>query len=287
MTDQRIIWLASFPKSGNTWMRAFLANYFIGGAKGLSINELRKFTLGDIRADFYDAAAGGKFEINTIEDYLSLRAKALRLILNARQGNHFVKTHHQSVVYDDTPLIPPDITAAAIYIVRNPFDVVPSYARHSGSSVEKAVEAILDASRFSHTPRGLIEVIGRWDHHVASWTESEGLAMHIARYEDLRDNPKVGFGKVFDFLKVKPDPKQFSNALKLTRLEALKKQEQKTGFIERPKEMSAFFHSGKVGGWRQSLTDEQVAKIHNEFEPTLRKFYPEIAEETAAIAARV
>jgi len=268
-------------------MRAFLANYFIGGGKGLSINELRKFTLGDIRADFYDAAAGGEFEIETIEDYLSLRTKALRLILNARQGTHFVKSHHQSIVYHGSPLIPPEITAAAIYIVRNPFDVVPSYARHSGTSVEEAVEAILDPSRFSYTPRGLVEIIGRWDHHVESWTDSEGLAMHVVRYEDLRDNPKIGFGKVFDFLKVKPDPQQFANALKLTRLEALKKQEQKTGFIERPKEMSSFFHSGKVGGWRKSLTDEQVARLHTEFEPTLRKFYPEIAEETAAIAARV
>lgn len=287
MSDQRIIWLASFPKSGNTWMRAFLANYFIGGKKGLSINELRKFTLGDIRADFYDAAAGGTFEIESVEDYLALRSKALRLILNARQGTHFVKSHHQSIVYHDVPLIPPEITAAAIYIIRNPFDVVPSYARHSGSSVAEAVDAILDPDRFSTTPRGLLEVIGRWDHHVASWTESEGLAMKLVRYEDLRDNPKEGFGKVFDFLKVKPDPKQFANALKLTRLEALKKQEQKSGFIERPQEMSSFFHSGKVGGWRKSLTDEQVARLHNEFEPTLRKFYPELADETAAIAARV
>lgn len=287
MNDQRIIWLASFPKSGNTWMRAFLANYFIGGTKGLSINELRKFTLGDIRADFYDAAAGGKFEIGSIEDYLALRPKALRLILNAREGTHFVKTHHQSIIYQDAPLIPPEITAAAIYIVRNPFDVVPSYARHSGTSVEEAVDAILDPSRFSTTPRGLVEIIGRWDHHVDSWTESQGLAMHVVRYEDLRDDPKVGFGKVFDFLKVRPDPKQFANALKLTRLEALKKQEQKSGFIERPKAMSSFFHSGKVGGWRKVLTDEQVARLHTEFEPTLRKFYPELAEETAAIAARL
>lgn len=286
MTDQRIIWLASFPKSGNTWMRAFLANYFIGGPKGLSINELRKFTLGDIRADFYDAAAGGKFEIETLQEYLALRPKALRLIMQARDGTHFVKTHHQSVVYEDVPLIPPELTAAAIYIMRNPFDVAPSYARHAGSNLDDAIDAMLDPARLSRSPRGLFEVIGRWDTHIDHWTGSPGLAMHVVRYEDLRDDPKVGFGKVFDFLKVNPDPKQFANALKLTKLEALKKQEQKTGFIERPKEMSAFFHSGKVGGWRKSMTDAQIARIHREFEPTLQKYYPEIAEETAVIAAR-
>lgn len=286
MSDNRIIWLASFPKSGNTWMRAFLANYFIGGPKGLSINELRKFTLGDIRADFYDAAAGGKFELNSLEEYLALRPKALRLILNAREGTHFVKTHHQSILIDGQPLVPPEITAAAIYIIRNPFDVVPSYARHGGTGIDEAIAAMLDETRLSSSPRGLFEVIGRWDKHVESWTESEGLAMHIVRYEDLRDDPKAGFGKVFEFLRVQPDAKQFANALKLTRLEALKKQEQKSGFIERPKEMSAFFHSGKVGGWRKTLTEKQIATLHNAFEPTLRKFYPEIAEETALIAAR-
>ena len=286
MSDNRIIWLASFPKSGNTWMRAFLANYFIGGSKGLSINELRRFTLGDIRADFYDAAAGGKFELSTLEEYLALRPKALRLILNAREGTHFVKTHHQSVVIEGQPLVPPEITAAAIYIMRNPFDVVPSYARHAGTGIDEAIEAMLDPTRLSASPRGLFEVIGRWDKHIESWTESQGLAMHVVRYEDLRDDPKAGFGKVFDFLKVRADPKQFANALKLTRLEALKKQEQKSGFIERPKEMSAFFHSGKVGGWRKTLSDQQIATLHTAFEPTLRKFYPEIADETAAIAAR-
>ena len=286
MNDQRIIWLASFPKSGNTWMRAFLANYFIGGPKGLSINELRRFTLGDIRADFYDAAAGGKFDFKTIDDYLAVRPKALRLILNARDGHHFVKTHHQSIVLNGQPLIPPEITAAAIYIIRNPFDVAPSYARHAGSSVDEAIDAMLDESRLSVTPRGISEVVGRWDNHIASWTESTGLAMHLVRYEDLRADPKAGFGRIFDFLKIKPDPGPFANALRLTKLENLKKQEQKHGFIERPKEMSAFFHSGKVGGWRKTLTDAQIAKLHNAFEPTLRKYYPEIVDDTAAIAAR-
>lgn len=286
MTDNRIIWLASFPKSGNTWMRAFLANYFIGGTKGLSINELRKFTLGDIRADFYDAAASGKFELNSLDEYLALRPKALRLILNARDGTHFVKTHHQSILVHDQPLIPPEITAAAIYIMRNPFDVVPSYARHSGIDIDGAIDAMLDPSRLSSSPRGLFEIIGRWDDHVSSWTESEGLARHIVRYEDLRDDPKTGFAKVFGFLQVRPDPKQFANALKLTRLEALKKQEQKSGFIEKPKEMSAFFHSGKVGGWRNTLSDAQITRLHTAFEPVLQKFYPEIAAETASIAAR-
>lgn len=267
-------------------MRAFLANYFMGGVKGMSINELRKFTTGDIRADFYDAAAGGRFTIDTIQDYLALRPKAMRLIARSREGTHFVKTHHQSVMYAQQPLIPPEVTAAAIYIMRNPFDIVPSLARHNGVSLDEAIEGMLDEERLTRSPRGLFEVIGRWDRHIESWQDSPGLALKTVRYEDLRDNPKVGFGKVFEFLRVRPDPKQFASALKLTKLEALKKQEQKSGFIERPKEMSSFFHSGKVGGWRKGMTEKQIATLHTAFEPTLRKFYPEIADETAAIAAR-
>lgn len=287
MTDHRIIWLASFPKSGNTWMRAFLANYFIGGKDGLSINELRKFTTGDVRGDFYDAAAGGTFKVETVEDYLALRPKALQLIARSREGTHFVKTHHQSVVYQDVPLIPPEVTAAAIYIMRNPFDIVPSYARHNSVSADQAIDALLGEVPLAQSPRGLFEIIGRWDDHIASWHESPGLALQMVRYEDLRDDPKTGFGKVFNFLQVRPDPVQFKNALKLTKLEALKKQEQKQGFVERPKTMGAFFHSGKVGGWRKSLTDAQIARLHTAFEPALRKWYPELVDETAQIAARV
>ena len=286
MNDHRIIWLASFPKSGNTWVRAFLANYFVGGRKPVSINKLHEFTTGDVRADFYDRAAGGKFSIQSIEDYFALRPKALRLIHDARSGSVFVKTHQINIVQDGIELIPAKLTGAAIYILRNPFDVAPSFARHAGTTIDEAIAKMSDPNGHSASPRGLFEIYGSWDAHVTSWTEAKGLPRSVVRYEDLRDDPKAGFTKVLDFLRVKPDPVQLRNALKNTRLDALQQQEKTEGFHEKPNEMSSFFHKGQVGGWRSELNNEQVARLFEAFESKIRKWYPEFADEAAEIAGR-
>jgi hypothetical protein len=92
---QRIIWLASFPKSGNTWARTFLANYFQPPGKAVDINSLRQFTTADVRQDFFDKADGGRFRGKTVSDWIKVRPKALRLIAASKSGHHFVKTHCQ------------------------------------------------------------------------------------------------------------------------------------------------------------------------------------------------
>jgi len=100
MSDlRRIIWLASYPKSGNTWMRSLLAQYFMPPGQAPDINNLRRFTTADVRQDFFDAANGGPFSGKGAEDWLRVRPRALRLIAASKPGTHFVKTHCQAVRY--------------------------------------------------------------------------------------------------------------------------------------------------------------------------------------------
>ena len=137
---RRIIWLASFPKSGNTWVRSFLANYFQPPGKTLDINSLRHFTTSDVRQDYFDKAAGRPFKGETIDDWIAVRPKALRLIAASKDGHHFVKTHCQVAKIGPIDVILPEVTAAAVYILRNPFDIAPSYARHLSLDVDAAIE---------------------------------------------------------------------------------------------------------------------------------------------------
>ncbi len=281
---RRIIWLASYPKSGNTWTRSFLANYFQPQGHALDINSLRLFTTADVRQDFFDRAAGRPFRPETIDDWLAMRPRALRLIAGSKPGHHFVKTHCQILKIKGVDLIPPEVTAAAVYILRNPFDVVPSLARHLAVDLDTAAARLGDRTTIHMSPTRLFEIIGRWDEHVRSWTTAPGLPIHIMRYEDMLADPAAAFRRLFGFLKLPVDEVRLAQALELTSFEALQKQEREKGFLERPKEMARFFHSGTVGGWRQELSPAQVGRLRKAFRLTLKKWYPELMDETRDFA---
>lgn len=287
---QRIIWLASYPKSGNTWVRTFLANYFLGQKREIGINALREFTLSDARLDFYKRAAGGIYPpLNAdIASYMRVRSDALRLIAAAREGNHFVKTHQILDQVGGMPLIPPALTAAAIYVLRNPFDVAPSFARHTGQNLDDTIAMMTNPKSIVGSPAtGIYDILGRWDDHVRSWTSAQGLPLVTVRYEDLLSNPRKGFMPIFDFLKTRVNTTHFKATIRKTSFESLRKQEDEAGFIERPPGMEKFFHSGRSGGWRETLSDKQVATLHAAFAPGLKEWYPELAEETGKIAEKV
>ena len=282
---QQIIWLASYQKSGNTWMRVFLANYFAPKGRKLSINQLNEFTTSDVRIDYYDRAAGGQFAGETIEDSLAIRPRVQRLIAQSKPGHHFVKTHSCIGSMNDVPLINPQVTAAAIYIMRNPFDVIPSFARHSARTNDEMIDAMIDPKAIFRSEDGIYEMIGRWDDHIESWLTAPGLPQINVRYEDMIADTQGTMRKVLTFLKVPIKESQLKQAIRASSFSELRKQERQQGFTERPDRMDAFFVTGKSGGWREALTASQIGRIREEFRGALEKHYPELLEETASYAA--
>lgn len=283
--QQQIIWLASYQKSGNTWMRVFLSNYFAPKGRNLSINRLNEFTTSDIRLDFYDRAAGGRFAGKTVVDSLRLRPAVQREIARSKQGHHFVKTHSQVATIHDTPLINPEVTAAAIYIMRNPFDVVPSFARHSGRTIDEMIDAMVDRNAVFRSTDGIYEFVGRWDEHVQSWLNAPGLQHIAVRYEDMVADTATEMTRVLEFLRIPVRQGQLKRAVRASSFSELRKQERTQGFSERPDQMEAFFVTGTKGGWRNTLSPAQVARIRTEFHDALEKYYPEMMAETAEVAA--
>lgn len=287
MTDaQRIIWLASFPKSGNTWTRSFLAHYFMAPGEAPDINNLRKFTTADVRQDFFDKAAGRPFVAADFEDWLATRQKALRLIALSKPGHHFVKTHSRVERHGRHHLIPPEVTAAAVYIMRNPFDLALSYGRHLNLSVDDVTRNMCFEGAMNVTPTNLFEVIGRWDTHIASWTQAPGLPLHVMRYEDMIADTERAFRGLLGFLRAPVQDGTLRRAIRATSFSALRKQEEEKGFRERPPEMERFFARGEAGAWREELTPAQVGALREAFLPVIERWYPELVAETAEVAAR-
>ncbi|HAR51279.1 MULTISPECIES: sulfotransferase domain-containing protein [Roseovarius] len=282
---RRIIWLSSYPKSGNTWMRSLLAHYFMPKGKAPDINNLREFTTADVRQDFFDAANGGPFRGKDMQEWMQVRTKALRLIAGAKPNFHFVKTHCQPVKLFDLPVIPPEVTAGAIYILRNPFDLAPSFARHQSCDIDTAIDRMANPDTIMGTPTGIIDLLGRWDDHIDRWTNAPGLKKRVIRYEDMLAKPGPEMRALIGhYLGQDVDAPKLAHAIKSTEFSKMKKQEEEKGFTERPEGMQSFFAKGTSGVWREDLTPAQVGRIRKEFLPTLEKYYPELLDETAAFA---
>jgi hypothetical protein len=257
-----IIWLASYPKSGNTWMRAFLHNLLRDAPAPVPINELTQFTIGDTLVEWYAEIAGRPLEGMSDAELAKLRPIVHRRFTQQHADSVFVKTHMALGEAAGMPTITMDCTAGAIYLIRDPRDVAISAAAHFGTDIDGAIAIMNDPT--AHTRFDGINVpqyYGTWSQHVRSWTTEPNKMLRVVRYEDLLDKPGPTFGGLARFLGLKPSPARLVKAIKFASFDELRKQEQKSGFIERSLSGGEFFREGRAGQWRERLTPEQIARI--------------------------
>ncbi len=268
-----LVWLASYPKSGNTWLRAFLHNLLRAPAKPMNINEIDSFTLGDSHAAWYRPLTGKPPDQLSPEDLAELRPKAHRAMMTAHPDSVFVKTHSYLGESRGVPLITMDCTAGAIYVVRNPLDVVLSFADHFGLSVDKALEAMARDDGLSSPTEGHVrQFIGSWSMHVRSWTQQPNSQLLVLRYEDMLDTPFKTFGRTARFLGLKPPRARLSKAIRFSSFKSLKSQEDRAGFKERSENSRRFFRAGKKDQWKDKLTPEQVRAIVDRHREQMSRF---------------
>jgi hypothetical protein len=264
----KIMWLASYPKSGNTWVRAFLHNLMRNPDEAYNLNRLSDFTLSDCQMrwfQLFDPRPGPEI---SKEEIAALRPKVHEAMTKASPDTVFVKTHNALVMDRGTPMITMEYTAGAIYIVRNPLDVVISHSHHYGLTIDESIKAI-------NTPglQGLNEEIhcyerhGSWSEHVYSWTQNPSPALHVVRYEDMLDSPHRTFAGITAFLGLEPPRQRLEKAMRLSSFRVLQEQEKRFGFIERSKSAEMFFRAGRKDQWRKLLTPSQIdalASVHHE-----------------------
>jgi hypothetical protein len=267
-----IVWLASYPKSGNTWMRSFLHNFLRNPDRSYDINKMSDFTLGESQVSWYqrfDPRPGSQY---TKDEVRRMRPLVHRAMINAYPDSVFVKTHNALIADNDTPLVTLDVTAGAIYIVRNPLDVVISYADHIGQDIDRTIDAMnLRGASTENDDVNVYECYGTWSQHVESWTQP-GPQLLVVRYEDMLETPLKTFGTVARFLGIDPPRARLEKAIKLSSFRVLKEQEKRHGFIERSKFSQSFFREGKAGQWRGILTRAQAERIVNDHREQMARF---------------
>lgn len=257
-----IIWLASYPKSGNTWLRAFLHNFLRDPDRSYDINKLTDLTAGESMFALYRAQDSALCEHYIDERVRELRPLVHRAISRSSPDSVLVKTHNALVEDDGHPLISLDVTAGAIYVVRNPLDVVISFSHHNRTTIDQMIEFMNTRSAATeNTEANVYEFYDTWSGHVASWTATASPTLHVMRYEDMLANPRKSFAAVVKFLGIEAPRQRIEKAIRLSSFQVLKEQERRQGFRERPARMEAFFREGKADQWKKILTKEQIAAI--------------------------
>ena len=270
----QIIWIASYPKSGSTWLRAFLHNYVRDADAPHNINSLMDLTTGESGAARYQRHDPRPPSQYSIADVQRMRPAVHRALADAHPGLVFVKTHSALLVVAGVQTITKDVTSGAIYILRDPRDVAVSYSRHLNRPIDDTIAIMGDVEAATGgTDEKVYERLSSWSAHVHFWTRRPHAELHVMRYEDMVAAPISVFGGLIRFLGQEPPDERLTRAVRYSDFAELKSQEQACGFIEQPVRSSGpFFRSGTTGQWREVLTRAQVARIERDHAEVMRRF---------------
>jgi aryl sulfotransferase len=287
----RTVWLASYPKSGNTWFRMLVANLSAKGDLPVDINDLPE--RGGI------ASARGPFDhlllidsgLLTHDEVDCLRPRVYEELARGAQDDEydapqdlprtrFVKVHD---AYTLTPKGEPLLAGArgadgAIVIVRDPRDVAPSLANHNGGGIDDAIAFMNDPDagfcvRTRRQHHQLRQKLPGWSEHVASWLEQTDIPVHLIRYEGMQADTVGALRRALDFAGRAASEEEISRAVAFADFTQLQAQEREKGFREAPRPQAGghFFRRGEVGAWRQELSAAQIARIESEHAPMMRR----------------
>ena len=272
-----IVWAASYPKSGNTWVRAFLHALYhaiLGDlSEEIDINRINDFAANDREASRFLKYLSGPAHLAGPAEIAAARPNVQADIVRENEGTILVKTHNALANDHGYPLINLGVSAGAIYIVRNPLDVAISLAHFRGVSIE---QVIADMSQpgfgFPTNVHHVYFVAGTWSNNVRSWTERPNPVVHVVRYEDLLEDPVGGFASIARHVVMTPTRDQLVQAIDAVSFERLQRAEASNGFQEKPASAERFFRSGRAGEWRKVLTDAQVERIVSDHGDQMRRF---------------
>jgi hypothetical protein len=258
-----LCYLASYPRSGNTFVRILLANYLSGRDSPVRLADLPWLARGEHISGLWLALTGAPAAARTLEQEWRARpAYFERLRADAASDLVLVKTHTVNGVVCGLPAFHLRDADRAVYIVRHPGDVALSWASFYGKSVEAAIDDLLSPGRYLRgLPHSGYELTGSWGQHVESWTrETEPLPL-VVDYRNLCGDPAGELGRVVRFLGLPVSPERLATAAAFSGFERLQRDEAEHGFAEGP-EHGRFFRVGRPDQWREAMSRAQIARLY-------------------------
>ena len=278
-----IIWIASYPKSGNTWVRSLLSTYLYTEDGSFNFNLLKKILkfpskiyLKYFTKDFSDIKKISEYWISAQE----------RINLFNENKSVLLKTHSALCTLENNSFTNKQNTQAVIYIVRDPRNVITSISNHYSLSIEESYDFMIDNKKILTSDRwggedfGISEVLGSWSQHYKSWQNIKFAPILNIKYENLIDDTKNSLITIINFLQkftdAKIDEKKILKTIKSCNFENLREMEIKQGFdesaySEKLEKKVNFFHLGKENNWKKLLRPEMEKKIRTIFNNEMKE----------------
>jgi hypothetical protein len=269
-----IIWLASYPKSGNTLLRSILSSYFYSKDGEFSFNNLNYISQFPLTSQFMSAGINIDNDKEVFKNFINVQN-----LLNEEKGKvKFLKTHSALSKMYESNFTDLNNTLGVIYIVRDPRNVVNSLAHHNDLSVDEASVTMIDNSKFLvKSVKNCRVFLGSWSFNYNSWKNLQVKNKYLLiKYEDLINKKKTTMLKILKFLdqlgmKSQLDMVKLNKAIKSTEFKKVKNMEQNETFYEgvldaKTGKRKIFFNLGPSNDWRRLLDAKIKIKLEKAFE---------------------
>ena len=271
-----IVWIASYPKSGNTWVRSLLATYLYSEKDFNVFENIKKIITFPNKKHFEGIFEIDKFNKDELKDKKKRDERKFEICkhwiaaqekINLNDSVNFLKTHNIAGSVNEHDFTNADNTSGLIYVVRDPRSVAISKAHFNDISLEESINNLLDDKAFATNPGNLLEFRSSWKVNYLSWKKSPYPKI-IIKYEDLYSDPFNSFKKILNFVnnfnKIDVNDLKIKKTIELCKFDNLSKLEETKGFEENTKS-EKFFRKGLVDEWKTVLNEEQIEKIEKKF----------------------
>jgi len=277
-----IFWIASYPKSGNTWLRVLLSAYYYS-QNGLFQQKLLK-NIGQFPEKIY--FENFNYNPKVVTDTSRYWIKAQEKI-NKDKKIKFFKTHNILGAINNHKFTNKENSIGAIYVVRDPRNIITSLKNHFELNHDEALKFMLNEKKFIHdfhlkNDYSDFQFISSWEKNYQSWINQNNFSIKIIKYEDLNNKTFETFIEIIEFIekvvgtKKKVDNKKLKNAINTTTFDKMKILEKNQGFSESvlskkdPKKIP-FFYLGPKNDWRNIFDEEYKKKLTSIFKANLQE----------------
>ena len=270
-----IIWCASYPKSGNTWIRAIISSLLYSNDGIFNFYMLKKIGLFPRRYQFKEFT-NNYIDLNNVSKYWIDAQKKI----NSDGKLRIFKTHNGNYNFSGNNFTDKNNTLAVIYIVRDPRNMITSLSNHYQYNFEESTDFLLDEKKIllNKDPKytsdeNVINLLGSWKSHYNSWKATSNLL--LIRYEDLLMDVKSEIYRLSEFLRkfghFDINDKKVENIIETTSFEMLKKKEEHEGFEEAVNSKIKFFNLGPKNDWKNIVDKKLINKIENNFKNEMKE----------------